>query len=85
VKQFCDCEVEAVSTDADQLQITAVAKGWGCGISVAYLDASGAGVSMLRFPQDEADGGGPAAFPLLVHLLYRPGHYDIAYPRVPAA
>ena len=26
-------------------------------------------------------GGPPAAGPLVLHLLYRPGHYDVAYPK----
>lgn len=78
VKMFCDTQVEAVSVDADQLQLTAMAKGWGCRIRIAYLDASpGDKVHIIEFPQD----AGAAELPLGAELLYRPGHYDIAYAR----
>ena len=84
VKHFCDCEVEAVSTDADQLQIMAITRGWRCSVAIAYLDASaGDKVSLLRFPQDVDDAAADetGAFPLLATVLYRPGHYDVAYSR----
>lgn len=75
-KQFCDTEVEAVSTDADQIQITALSKAWRVGVRIAYLDASPGDVAVIQFP---SDGVSEADYPPLVTLLYRPGHYDIAY------
>lgn len=57
VKMFCDTQVEAVSVDADQLQLTAMAKGWGCRIRIAYLDASpGDKVRASRTAQAQSQG-----------------------------
>ena len=82
VKAFCDSEVDAVSTDADQVQVIALARAWGLRVRIAYLDASPVAACTVHvFPEEEASGGsgtGP-----VVSLLYRPGHYDIAYPVVP--
>jgi len=83
VRQFCDGHVEAVNTDADSLQIMALATSFGVTCNIAYLDAtaSGAGgdgtgaLSVVTIPD-----GAPSARPTL-HLLYRPGHYDVAYLR----
>jgi ubiquitin thioesterase protein OTUB1 len=75
-KQFCDYEVEAVSTDADQLQIIACSRAWKVGVRIAYLDASPGDTGyVLTFPEEAT----PEEFPQLVSLLYRPGHYDVAY------
>jgi ubiquitin thioesterase protein OTUB1 len=92
VKHFCDSEVEAVNTDADQLQIMALTNGWGIGVTIAYLDATpGDKCQVLTFPESATGGGidggcdgvgaSSRAFPPVVRLLYRPGHYDIAYPK----
>jgi ubiquitin thioesterase protein OTUB1 len=90
VKEFCDAHVEAVRTDADQLQALALARAWGVVVRVAYVDASpsGAGLSggggsgglqVIDLPDGDAYAA-PSAGPLVLHLLYRPGHYDVAYP-----
>lgn len=77
-KDFCDREVEPVATDADQIQIIALSKAWRVTIAIAYVDASaGTTASVLKFPE----GADDAAFPRIVDLLYRPGHYDVAYPK----
>jgi ubiquitin thioesterase protein OTUB1 len=76
VKHFCDLEVEAVNTDADQVQVMALTRGWRVGVRIAYLDASpGDACQVLAFPE----GGSADEYPPIVSLLYRPGHYDIAY------
>lgn len=78
VKQFCDAEVEAVNTDADQLQIIALTRAWGLGVTIAYLDASATDkCAVLTIPEDSD----AASYPRIVSLLYRPGHYDVAYPK----
>ena len=84
VKDFCDSEVDAVSTDADQVQIIALSRAWGLRVHIAYLDASPGKVCTVHvFPEEEggsAEGGVVSGAPV-VSLLYRPGHYDICYPQ----
>lgn len=91
VRQFCDAHVEAVHTDADSLQVLALATAFGVTCSIAYVDAapSGAGgggssgaLTTITIPDDAAGAGEqpPPARPTL-RFLYRPGHYDVVYPR----
>jgi len=48
-------------------------------LEIAYLDRSnGDKVNIHRMP-DEANGQDPMALGPMIHLLYRPGHYDILY------
>jgi ubiquitin thioesterase protein OTUB1 len=83
VKMFCDHDVEAVHCDADQIQIMAIANGWRCRLQIAYLDATpGDKVQLMTFPQDQPEAGDASGdFPLLATVLYRPGHYDVTYPK----
>ncbi|GAW24495.1 hypothetical protein ANO14919_140820 [Xylariales sp. No.14919] len=61
-------------------------------LEIAYLDRSeGTKVNVHRFPE-EANGQDLSTLGPVIHLLYRPGHYDILYreaqvhaPLVPAA
>ncbi|RYG51464.1 hypothetical protein EON66_10720 [archaeon] len=79
VQHFCNTEVEAVHTDADQIQIIALAKAWGVRVRIAYLDATpGMTASEIVFPEDGSVDAAAGA-PVEVTLLYRPGHYDVAY------
>jgi len=58
--------------ESDHIHIIAVTTALGVGIRVKYMDrGDGADVTAHDFPE----GCDP-----LVHLLYRPGHYDILYP-----
>lgn len=101
VKDFCDSQVEAVRTDADQLQIMALAKAWDAAVKIAYFDASAsgagssssggngigsAGLSIITFPEGQppaTSSSSSSATPgsMALHFLYRPGHYDVAYPK----
>lgn len=68
VKAFCDCHVEAVHTDADQLQIMALAQAFGVAVRIAYIDAtasgsgagSGGGLTTVTIP-DEDVASAPAS------------------------
>ena len=52
----------------------ALASAFNVGVSIAYIDASAAsGLTVHTFPDDCA----PEA--AVIHLLYRPGHYDVLY------
>lgn len=65
-----------MAREADHLQISALTSGFRVKTTVAYLDASPSAVPTLP------DGDDGDVTDSLVHLLYRPGHYDIVQPRV---
>jgi ubiquitin thioesterase protein OTUB1 len=73
---FCASEVETPAHDADQPQIMALATALRVRVVIAYLDASPGGMHELTLPDDSALPEPPV---MTVHLLYRPGHYDVAY------
>jgi len=54
-----------------QVQIIALTEMLGVPVAIEYLDASGT-PSAVVFPE----GSEP-----VVSLLYRPGHYDVLYPK----
>jgi len=74
VAEFCSTEVEPMFRESDHIHIIALTAAMGVGVRVVYLDrgSSSEGAVPHNFPE----GGVP-----LVHLLYRPGHYDILYPK----
>ena len=86
VQAYCAQSVELVNREIEHLGIVALVnvllKPAGIVLEIAYLDRSpGSQVNRHRF-SDDADGHEPAAAPHaapVVHLLYRPDHYDILY------
>merc|ERR1740124_961043 len=70
VKHFCTTQVEPVKKEADQVQCIALSQFFKIPIRIYYLDQSSGGINCHDFPH----GSEPT-----VHLLYRPGHYDIIY------
>ena len=77
---FCSQHVEGGTVEADQVQAMALARALGVHLVIAYLDASPATeVSIITLP-DAGEEGSPD-----LHLLYRPGHYDLVYPLPTAA
>lgn len=77
MKEFCLRDVEPMAVESDQLQIIALASvfaeslGNG-GVRIQYLDATdSAECTVHTFPEDQVHS--------FLHLLYRPGHYDILY------
>lgn len=65
-------EVEPMYKESDHIHIIAMSTALGTGVRVRYMDR-GAGTEVTA--HDFPEGATPA-----VHLLYRPGHYDILYP-----
>lgn len=64
-------EVEPMYRECDHLHIVALTSALGVGVRVMYLDrGEGATVLSHDFPEDKDP---------IIHLLYRPGHYDILY------
>ncbi|GLC34475.1 hypothetical protein PLESTB_001257100 [Pleodorina starrii] len=86
VELFCQRHVEPMGEESDHLHIVAVTEALQIPVRVVYLDSSGmptgGGGSGLDatchdfVPDSCASGTRPR-----VHLLYRPGHYDILYPK----
>ncbi|KAK7331844.1 hypothetical protein VNO80_28585 [Phaseolus coccineus] len=91
VEQFCKLSVEPMGEESDHVHITALSDALGIPIRVVYLDRSscdtGGGVSVNHHDFMPAAGDLPNAccssdknIPFIT-LLYRPGHYDILYPK----
>lgn len=71
VHEFCQLEVEPMYKESDHIHIIALTTALGMfGVRVVYMDR-GIGAKH-EFPE----GSNPN-----IHILYRPGHYDIIYPR----
>jgi len=68
VDRFCADEVEPCDREVDQLQIQALCAAFGCSIRTVMLD---------RSPGTAANELVLGEGPLLVTLLFRPGHYDL--------
>ncbi|XP_015602185.1 ubiquitin thioesterase otubain-like [Cephus cinctus] len=72
ISEFCHQEVEPMYKESDHIHIIAMSTALGTGVRVRYMDrGAGTEVTAHDFPE--------GALPT-VHLLYRPGHYDILYP-----
>ncbi len=72
-KAFCTNQIEPVKVDADQLPIQALAEHTGWSIRIEYLDGGGGELNHHDFGPAAGSGASRGA----IHLLYRPGHYDM--------
>ncbi|XP_060531446.1 ubiquitin thioesterase otubain-like [Cylas formicarius] len=72
VADFCHQEVEPMYKESDHIHIMAACSALNTGVRVIYMDR---GTSNTCIQHDLPEGCVPT-----VHLLYRPGHYDILYP-----
>lgn len=76
-------QIEPMNRESDSLQIVCLSNLLGVGVRVAYLDQSSAADSPSSSSSTaaEADSMRTYTFPegaqARVHLLYRPGHYDV--------
>ena len=90
VEEYCNSEVEAVSKECEQIHVTALCNAMNMPIVVQYVDLSPGekAVEHVMEPMlmSETDVLTERFLPEgeAVHLLYRPGHYDILYPNRPA-
>lgn len=76
IERFCATEVDPVGVDADHLQITALSAQLQVPVCVVYLDQSAGDEASEHMFASTTESGSP---PDAVHLLYRPGHYDLIY------
>lgn len=66
--------------ESDHIHIIALSSALNVGVRVKYMDRGEASEVMAHdFPEDVAS----STANIDVHLLYRPGHYDILYPTMP--
>ncbi|XP_014259393.1 ubiquitin thioesterase otubain-like isoform X2 [Cimex lectularius] len=73
VVDFCRQEVEPMYKESDHIHIIALSSALNVGVRVRYMDRGGVSEVIAHdFPEGCEDP--------IVHLLYRPGHYDILYP-----
>ncbi|KAL2256068.1 hypothetical protein VTK26DRAFT_2238 [Humicola hyalothermophila] len=87
VDGYCQTVLERHSVEIDHLGVTLLTsillKPAGFVLEIAYLDRSpGSEVNTYRFPE-EANDRHPSELGPVIHLLYRPDHYDILYPPEP--
>ncbi|GFR40095.1 hypothetical protein Agub_g643 [Astrephomene gubernaculifera] len=86
VELFCQRHVEPMGEESDHIHIVAITEALQVPVRVVYLDSSalpaGGGGSGLDVTCHDfvPDSCAPGTRPC-VHLLYRPGHYDILYPK----
>jgi len=93
VIQFCKSSVEPMGEESDHVHIIALSDALGVPIRVMYLDRSSCDTGNLSVNHhdfipaanssegDAAMGLNPADEKPYITLLYRPGHYDILYPK----
>lgn len=73
LEDFCQLEVEPMYKESDHIHIIALTSALGIGVRIVYMDRG------LGLNHDFPESLSPS-----IHLLYRPGHYDIIYPNVEA-
>jgi ubiquitin thioesterase protein OTUB1 len=83
VDGYCQEVLERHNVEIDHLGLTLLVqvllKDAGFVLEVAYLDRSqGSAVNTYRFPE-EANDRHPSELGPMIHLLFRPDHYDILY------
>ncbi len=92
VKDFCGTDVEPMYVESDNIHVSALTAAAGVKVRIMYLDRSGAGADANSDADADSNGGGEKEakahdFPDEggrqpdIHLLYRPGHYDVLYPK----
>ncbi len=90
VHTFCSREVDPMGRECGMVQVLALAEAMGVKVKIEYLDgremtacAGGTNDGKSAGQEEEKKlmlhefGGGDCG--LEIHLLYRPGHYDILY------
>ncbi|XP_011020888.1 PREDICTED: ubiquitin thioesterase otubain-like [Populus euphratica] len=91
VEQFCKSSVEPMGEESDHVHITALSDALGVPIRVVYLDRSSCDTGGVSVNHHDfvpapcnlpgATGAGSENINPFITLLYRPGHYDILYPK----
>ncbi|KAJ8547768.1 hypothetical protein K7X08_011354 [Anisodus acutangulus] len=89
VEQFCKSSVEPMGEESDHVHITALSDALGVPVRVVYLDRSSCENSSINLNHHDfvpgsgnvGNNGDSESINPFITLLYRPGHYDILYPK----
>jgi ubiquitin thioesterase protein OTUB1 len=83
VTQFCASQIEPVGSEATMIAIVAFAECFGVTVSIEYLDGHAFDVKqgLTKHVFGGGDDDDKDSCKLQLTLLYRPGHYDILYPK----
>lgn len=90
VDQFCKSSVEPMGEESDHVHIIALSDTLGVPIRVVYLDRSSCDTGVVSVNHHDfipvgasnvTGGADSAGIKPYITLLYRPGHYDILYPK----
>jgi len=73
MQSFVDKEVLPMGRECDQLQIMALCEYFGVGVEIVYVDGRRETAKVHRL--------GPEENEVEIVLMYRPGHYDVLYPK----
>ena len=65
-------EVEAIDNECDQIQIMGIVNAFNVCVRIETLTPKS--VDTMKFPED-------SNMDILFSVLFRPGHYDILYPK----
>ena len=82
---YCAAEVEPMNKECEHMQILALSEYLQIPINIVYLDGrsfdESVGLNQVKFLEEERQlrPNDPTLCPFAVHLLYRPGHYDVLY------
>jgi ubiquitin thioesterase protein OTUB1 len=78
IDTFCKASVEPMGKECENVQVLALAEALGIQVVIAYLDGHDlAGGTVTQHTFGPSDG----SHRVKLCFLYRPGHYDILYPR----
>jgi ubiquitin thioesterase protein OTUB1 len=76
INSFCQSHVEPMGKECTMVQVLALAEAFDIGVKIEYLD--GHEITNNRLVQHRF---GPENAKTSLTLIYRPGHYDILYPK----
>ncbi|TPX48093.1 hypothetical protein SeMB42_g01662 [Synchytrium endobioticum] len=80
---FISHQVEPMQIEADNIHIVAISNALGVNVKVANLDTSETDGEVINYHEfTHMDSIQGVKNEPEVHLLYRPGHYDILYPNI---
>ena len=76
IDSFCRSHVEPMGKECTMVQVLALAEAFSVQVKIEYLD--GHEINNNKLTQHQF---GPEHATTALTLLYRPGHYDILYPK----
>ncbi|CBH11241.1 otubain cysteine peptidase, Clan CA, family C65,putative [Trypanosoma brucei gambiense DAL972] len=79
VSEFCSAEVDAVASEADNVQVVAFAQCFDVRVIVEYVDGREGDCTTRHTFQQKDSHDANEYTTIEVTLLYRPGHYDLLY------